>query len=67
MDWPLARILAMSAQDKVGVAVIGAGFICDYHVAGIRAAGTGDITTLVGRNRDRTVGEPPGPLVTSTS
>lgn len=44
----------MSAQDKVAIAVIGAGFICDYHVAGIRAAGTGEVTTLVGRNRDRT-------------
>ena len=35
------------------VAVIGAGFIADYHVNGLRAAG-GDVTALVGRRSDRT-------------
>ena len=35
------------------IAVIGAGFIADYHVNGLRAAG-GDVAALVGRRADRT-------------
>lgn len=44
----------MRASDPVRVAVIGTGFISDYHVAGIRAAGTGIVTTIVGRRADKT-------------
>ena len=44
----------MPQHEKIGVAVVGAGFICDYHVTGIRAAGTGEVTTLVGRSQGRT-------------
>lgn len=36
------------------VAIVGAGFIADYHADGIRAAGTGHVTTLVGRDPGRT-------------
>ena len=43
-----------SAAEKVAVAVIGAGFIADYHVNGLNAAGGADITTLVGRRYDAT-------------
>lgn len=38
----------------INVAIIGAGFITDYHVEGIRAAGGAHITTLVGRREDKT-------------
>jgi predicted dehydrogenase len=38
----------------VGVAVIGAGFISEYHVNGLRAAGGARVRALVGRDRDRT-------------
>ena len=43
----------MTDQDGLAVAVIGAGFIADYHVGGIRAAG-GRVTHLVGRSPERT-------------
>lgn len=36
------------------VAIIGPGFIADYHLGGIRAAATGEVTTLVGRDPART-------------
>jgi len=36
------------------IAIIGPGFIADYHVDGIRAAATGEVTTLVGRDPART-------------
>ena len=39
---------------QINVAIIGAGFISDYHINGIRAAGGGTITTLVGRRLERT-------------
>lgn len=40
--------------EKINVAIIGAGFISDYHIDGIRAAGGAQITTLVGRTEDKT-------------
>ena len=36
------------------VAVIGGGFISEYHVDGLRAAGGAEVTVLVGRDPDRT-------------
>ncbi|MDF1775417.1 MAG: Gfo/Idh/MocA family oxidoreductase [Rhizobiaceae bacterium] len=44
----------MSGGKQVSVAIIGAGFISEYHIDGIRAAGGADITTLVGRNLSKT-------------
>jgi predicted dehydrogenase len=41
-------------SDPVRIAVIGAGFIADYHINGIRAAGGALVTTLVGRRAERT-------------
>ncbi len=41
------------AASRATIAVIGAGFISDYHVNGLRAAG-GEVTALVGRRADRT-------------
>ncbi len=41
-------------RPAVGVAIIGAGFISDYHVAGLRSAGGADVRVLVGRDRERT-------------
>lgn len=43
-----------SPSDKVAVALIGAGFIADYHVGGLRAAGGAEIAALVGRRYDAT-------------
>lgn len=43
-----------SAARKVAVAVIGAGFIADYHVNGLMAAGGADVSALVGRRPDVT-------------
>jgi len=42
----------MAGKDTapVAVAVIGSGFIVDYHVSGIRAAGGADVATLVSRS-----------------
>lgn len=42
------------APQKLRIAVIGAGFISDYHVNGINAAGGAHITNLVGRNPTKT-------------
>lgn len=42
-------------SQPLNIAVIGAGFISDYHVNGINAAGGAHITTIVGRNRERTL------------
>lgn len=39
---------------SVSVAVIGAGFISDYHVKGLQAAGGSDIVALVGRRPETT-------------
>lgn len=38
-------------SDPVVVAVIGSGFIAEYHVEGLRAAGGAEIAALVGRTR----------------
>lgn len=43
-----------AATDKVTVAIIGAGFIADYHVNGLRTAGGADIAVLVGRRPEAT-------------
>tara|TARA_R110002124_G_scaffold73414_2_gene196975 strand:+ start:745 stop:1818 length:1074 start_codon:yes stop_codon:yes gene_type:complete len=39
---------------KLNIAVIGAGFISDYHVAGLKAAGATNISVLVGRSPEKT-------------
>ena len=44
----------MAAQGNPTVAVIGAGFISEYHVEGLRAAGKADICCIVGRRADNT-------------
>lgn len=41
-------------EKRVSIAVIGSGFISEYHVDGIQAAGSADIATLVGRNQKTT-------------
>lgn len=46
----MSRVTAKS----VSVAVIGAGFISDYHVNGLRAAGGADIAAMVGRRPEAT-------------
>ncbi|MGQ3213161.1 MAG: Gfo/Idh/MocA family protein [Shinella sp.] len=46
--------MSPSAADRIAVAVIGAGFIADYHINGLRAAGGADIAALVGRRPDAT-------------
>lgn len=46
--------MSRSAADRIAVAVIGAGFIADYHINGLRAAGGADIAALVGRRVDAT-------------
>src|SRR5687768_1150730 len=38
----------------VGVVIIAAGFISEYHVNGLRAAGGACVRALVGRDRERT-------------
>lgn len=47
--------MSRSAADRIAVAVIGAGFITDYHIKGLRAAGGADIAVLVGRRPDATL------------
>lgn len=42
------------AQPSFRAAIIGAGFIADYHIGGLRAAGA-EVTALVGRDLERTV------------
>ena len=44
--------MSRSPSDKVVVALIGAGFIADYHVGGLKAAGGAEIAALVGRRRE---------------
>jgi predicted dehydrogenase len=39
---------------NLSIAIIGAGFIADYHVNGLRAAGGAEVAVLVGRDRGRT-------------
>lgn len=47
--------MSPSAADRIAVAVIGAGFIADYHINGLRVAGGADIAALVGRRPDATL------------
>lgn len=42
------------AADRVAVAVIGAGFIAEYHVKGLEAAGGAHVCALVGRRYEAT-------------
>jgi predicted dehydrogenase len=46
--------MSRSAADRIAVAVIGAGFIADYHINGLRAAGGADVAALVGRRAEVT-------------
>jgi predicted dehydrogenase len=39
---------------RIRIAVIGAGFISQYHIDGLRAAGGASVDVLVGRDRSRT-------------
>lgn len=41
------------SQTRIGVAVLGAGFIAEYHLAGLAAAGGADVRVVVGRTRDK--------------
>jgi UDP-N-acetyl-2-amino-2-deoxyglucuronate dehydrogenase len=38
---------------RIGVAMLGAGFIAEYHLAGLAAAGSADVRVIVGRTLDR--------------
>jgi predicted dehydrogenase len=38
---------------RIGVAMLGAGFIAEYHLAGLAAAGGADVRVVVGRSRDK--------------
>ena len=38
---------------RVGVAMVGTGFIAEYHLAGLAACGRADVRTVVGRNAGR--------------
>ena len=38
---------------RIGVAMLGAGFIAEYHLAGLAAAGGADVRIVVGRSRDK--------------
>src|SRR5690242_8550011 len=40
--------------DRVAVAIIGAGFIADYHAGGLAATSQADVAVLVGRRREAT-------------
>ena len=42
--------MAQADVAPIAVAVIGGGFIADYHVNGIRAAGGAEVTVLVSRS-----------------
>ena len=44
----------MTAQaQRVRIGIIGAGFIADYHLDGLRAAGGADVRVIAGRSRDK--------------
>ena len=43
----------VGANAPVGVAMLGAGFIAEYHLAGLAAAGGADVRVVVGRTRDK--------------
>ena len=38
---------------RIGVALLGAGFIAEYHLSGLVAAGGADVRIVVGRTRDK--------------
>src|SRR5512134_474789 len=38
---------------RTGVAMLGAGFIAEYHLAGLAAAGNADVRIVVGRRLDK--------------
>jgi predicted dehydrogenase len=40
-------------QSRIGVAMLGAGFIAEYHLAGLAAAGGADVRVVVGRTGDK--------------
>lgn len=40
-------------QQRIGVAMLGAGFIADYHLAGLAACGRADVRAVVGRTAGR--------------
>lgn len=44
----------MTRGDRIRVAVVGAGFISQYHIEGLRAADGAEVAMLVGRSRDKT-------------
>jgi len=46
--------MPVTTKHNVAVAVIGAGFIADYHVCGLRAAGGATVVALVGRRPEST-------------
>lgn len=46
--------MPFNSSDALRIAVVGAGFISDYHVKGLLAAGGAEVTVLVGRDRRRT-------------
>lgn len=39
--------------EPIGVAMLGAGFIAEYHLAGLAAAGGSEVRIVVGRNHDK--------------
>jgi predicted dehydrogenase len=44
----------LRARREISVAVIGAGFISEYHINGLKASGGAHLAALVGRQRERT-------------
>jgi predicted dehydrogenase len=43
----------MTSRAPIGVAMLGAGFIAEYHLAGLAAAGGAEVRIVVGRTRDK--------------
>lgn len=46
--------MASAASERLRIGIVGAGFISDYHVNGLRAAGATAVNVLVGRSPERT-------------
>lgn len=46
--------MKLRAANELNIAVIGAGFISDYHVGGLQAAGATNVSILVGRSLEKT-------------
>ena len=44
----------LASSHRINVAIVGAGFISDYHASGLKAAGGAHVSTLVGRRREAT-------------